>query len=180
MKKHCKAMKIKHSSRVHRLSDNLSSFNDRLSYDNLDTQRQVSNNKIPYKYKRIERKLSNNGWTAHMMKQYKAIVNHQLTSVDKVQRYGIPKGLTYVVETYNIIKSYMNKYPNTKEAKNARRIEQEVEHTTNRFISKVERYGLRVKSDEYSHVAHDKVNHTKSDVPKYNGERVHIKLEEVL
>lgn len=164
-------MKTKHSSkRVNR--DSLvmkSSFLDRTRHD--DTQRQVSN-KIPYPMRRIQRKLSNSGWTAHMIKQYKALVNHEMLDINSIQRYGIPKSMTYVVETYDMIRKYYKSYPNTKEAKEAIRIEAEVERTTNRFISKVERYNLRVNVPKSLEPQHN-------NVEEYNGERVHIKLEEV-
>lgn len=167
-----------HSKSVDRLLPKQSIF-DRLNCSNTDTQRQVSNS-IPYRYKRIQKKLSNAGWTKHMLKQYNCIANQDMLDINHVQRYGIPKRFTYVVETYDLIKSFINKYPNTKEAKSAQKIMQQVNRTTNRYISKAERYGLHIKPQEYSHVANDKVNRTTEPVKKYNGERIHIKLEEVL
>lgn len=156
------------------------SYNTQQKNKILDTQRQVSNSKMNYKHQRIQRKLNNSGWTAHMIRQYKAIVNHDLTNINQVQRYGIPKALTYVVETYNKIHAYIKAYPNTRQAKSAVLIEKEVERTTNRFISKVERYGLHVKPQEYSHEAQPKVNKLSTNEKQYNAERMHISLENVL
>lgn len=131
---------------------------------NSDTQRQVS-----YQTRRLERKLSNDGWTKHILRTYNDILNNDLYSLDKIQRFGIPKQGQYITEQADQIIKYIQKNPDTKLGKRASDIYTKVNKQTGRLISKMERYNLHVPRTIEP-----------KESPKYNGERIHIKLEEVL
>lgn len=164
MSNHIRMMKKSfHSSDrdSHRLSNQ--SFFNRLDKD---TQRQVSNST-----KRLERKMSNNSWTKHMLNQYFKLIKS--IELNQNQRYGVPKqalNMEYIVKTHDQIKGYINKYPDTRLGKEAGDIYTKLSRATLNLQTKAERYNLRV----------DLPKTLSNDKPMHNGERIHIKLEEVL
>lgn len=129
-----------------------------------DTQRQVS-----YKTRRLERKMNNIGWVDYVLRAYYKIKKSNALSMDSITRYGIPKQATYYVECHDQIKDYL-KQNNNKITKQVEPIYNMIRaRNTEKLYTKMERYNLRMPSTIM-----------KEEPKKYNGERIHIKLEEVL
>lgn len=105
-----------------------------------------------------------------MLKQYFDIIHNNMMGINNVQHYGIPRQAHYVIKTHDEIKKYIEQYPNTKLGKIASNIYEKVSKTTLKLYTKAERYNLRV----------DVPKSMRTEQPTFNGERIHIKLEEVL
>lgn len=149
----------KYKSGEHRLPNQ--SFFNRLSKD---TQRQVSNTT-----KRLENKMSNSGWTKYMLRQYFALVD---VSINENMRYGVPKqamNALYITKCHDQIKRYIQDNPTNRLGKIGQRIYNDISRTTMKLSTKAERYNLRV----------DLPRVLNEEIPKYNGERIHIPLEEI-
>ena len=150
----------RYKSSEHRLPDQ--SFFNRLGRD---TQRQVSTTT-----KRLEVKMSNSGWTRHMLRQYFTLKE---VSIDQNMRYGIPKqsmNAHYITKCHDQIKRYIDDYPSSKLGVIGRRIYNDMSNTTLKLSTKAQRYNLRVELPKVLTQAN----------PEYNGERIHIDLKEVL
>ena len=130
-----------------------------------DTQRQVSTTT-----KRLERKMSNSGWTKYMLRQYFALIE---VTINDNMRHGVPKqamNADYITKCHDQIKQYIDTYPSSKLGIVGRRIYNGMSRTTLKLSTKAERYNLRV----------DLPRALKVEEPTWNGQRIHIKLEEVM
>lgn len=128
-----------------------------------DTQRQVS-----YVTRRLERKMSNPNWTKHILTGFFNIKEAQLLSINKIQQYGLPKNGSYIIQMHDQIANYIKQNPNSRLGKQAQDIYNECARVTGKLVSKMERYNLHVPRT------------ITQENPEYNGQRIHIKLEEVL
>lgn len=169
------SMKTKHSSKRGSL-DCKSSFIDRQSYDKIQP-RNVS------KYNRLEKKMKSSSWTSHMLKQYFLIVDALRPT--PMQQQGIPKQATqldYITQTHDQIKQYIIDNPNSQEGKEAGLIYDEVKKNTLKLLSKAERYNIRRLNvpESVKKEGGNAIQGKAEVVPRNNGERIHIKLEEVL
>lgn len=131
---------------------------------NRDTQRQVS-----YKTRRLERKMKNLNWVDYVLKAYHKVTMRNALSIDNITRYGLPKNATYYVECHDQIKAYLNNNNNSISKEVAKIYNMLQARNTGKLYTKMDRYNLRVPRTISPTIE-----------PKYNGERIHIKLEEVL
>ena len=89
--------------------------------------------------------------------------------MDNVMRYGLPKQATYYIQCHDEIAQYIKSNNNQLSKEVGKVYDMIKSRNTHKLYTKAERYNLRVPTTIIPKIE-----------PTYNGERIHIKLEEVL